>query len=135
MLFLEGIIWLFEDVVFDLRKLDDLVATDPEPVSTSVYGMRSFAQSLIWDQLHIKESMIRQKSRYKWLKEGDQNSKFFHAYLKARHGRNNILVLGIVIYSFKMLRGLKIVCLTISILYFKNQTFQDQGLKLLTLTI
>lgn len=39
----------FEDDVLDLRKLDDLAASDPESVSTSVSGMRSFVQSLVWD--------------------------------------------------------------------------------------
>ena len=40
-----------------------------------------------------KESFIRQKSRALWIKEGDQNSKYFHGCLKDRVNNNKILSL------------------------------------------
>lgn len=37
--------------------------------------------------------MLRQKSRQKWLSEGDANISFFHACIKARRARNQIVAL------------------------------------------
>lgn len=42
-----------------------------------------------------EESLIRQKSRVKWLKEGDLNTKFFYSTLKQRRRNNKIRCLEI----------------------------------------
>lgn len=36
------------------------------------------------------ESILRQKSRVRWLQEGDQNTRFFHSTVKRKRWRNNI---------------------------------------------
>jgi hypothetical protein len=46
-----------------------------------------------WEQLHAKESILRQKSRTKWCQDGDSNTRFFHASIKGRRRRNQIAML------------------------------------------
>ncbi|XP_071739945.1 uncharacterized protein [Rutidosis leptorrhynchoides] len=43
----------------------------------------------------IKMNMAREKSRVKWIHEGDENTKFFHSVFKRRHSRKNIRGLNI----------------------------------------
>ncbi|XP_071729113.1 uncharacterized protein [Rutidosis leptorrhynchoides] len=37
-----------------------------------------------------KTNMLKQKSRIKWALEGEENSKYFHNYIKKRSSKNNI---------------------------------------------
>ncbi|XP_071689538.1 uncharacterized protein [Rutidosis leptorrhynchoides] len=38
----------------------------------------------------IKANMVRQKSRVKWIHDGDENTKYFHSFFKRRNSRRNI---------------------------------------------
>jgi hypothetical protein len=49
----------------------------------------------LWRLLKCKDVLIRQRSRVKWLKDGDSNSKYFHGCLKARQRRNAISCLRV----------------------------------------
>lgn len=42
----------------------------------------------LWRLLKAKDLLLLQRSRLRWLKEGDANSKFFHKCLKLRSSRN-----------------------------------------------
>ncbi|XP_058775615.1 uncharacterized protein LOC131649887 [Vicia villosa] len=48
------------------------------------------ACSDFWFHLKIKENMLIQKSRLKWLNDGDCNSRYFHNIMKSRRIRNHI---------------------------------------------
>jgi hypothetical protein len=69
-----------EKTVKELNDIEELIAND-------VYDSNQFnSKELVkqyWDQIHTKDSLIRQKSRTKWVQEGDSNTRFFHASIEA----------------------------------------------------
>lgn len=48
-----------------------------------------------WSLLWLKDVQLFQRSRVKWINEGDENTSFFHAYIKSRSRRNGILTLKV----------------------------------------
>jgi len=49
----------------------------------------------LWRLLKAKDSLVVQRSRSKWLKEGDTNSNFFHNCVKSRASRNSLKALRV----------------------------------------
>lgn len=47
----------------------------------------------LWMSLNAKESLIRQKSKIKWIRDGDLNTLFFHACLAIRRRRNQLVAI------------------------------------------
>lgn len=58
-------------------------------------------------KMHIQESMIRQKSRCRWLKDDDQNSRFFHSFIKSIFHRNGISILKVGATLVQDIEGIK----------------------------
>ncbi|GAU42680.1 hypothetical protein TSUD_131080 [Trifolium subterraneum] len=54
---------------------------------------RGGIQKIFWDELHYKESLLKQKSRMRWAEDGDANSRYFHASLKGRRRRNQMVTI------------------------------------------
>lgn len=48
------------------------------------------AIELLKKWLNIEQSILKQKSRLKWLNEGDSSSSYFHASLEDRSSQNKI---------------------------------------------
>jgi len=82
-----------EKLVKDISMLDE----KGEEGSLEEVEVRLFKEKFeeLWRLLKAKDALIVQRSRAKWLKEGDANSKFFHNCLKSRMSRNTIKALKV----------------------------------------
>ncbi|XP_019223582.1 PREDICTED: uncharacterized protein LOC109205329 [Nicotiana attenuata] len=65
----------------DMKSLEDDSAVIDEEKKTKMELAK-------W--MEVEESIMKQKARVKWLKEGDSNNTYFHACVKNRHARNHI---------------------------------------------
>ncbi|XP_058768560.1 uncharacterized protein LOC131642301 [Vicia villosa] len=79
-----------EEGVRILNEGDELVDEEDAAVSLLEADRRRRASKDFWMNLKIKENMLIQKSRLKWLNDGDANSRYFHKVMKARRRRNHI---------------------------------------------
>ncbi|XP_019447347.1 PREDICTED: uncharacterized protein LOC109350578 [Lupinus angustifolius] len=72
----------------------DVLSIDLEGEESSLPQEKvALRQSLIvdwWKFLKMKNSLLFQKSKSRWLKQGDANTKFFHASIRSRRSRNQI---------------------------------------------
>lgn len=59
-------------------------------LSSEEVGLRKEKFDEMWKLLKCKEASLFQRSRSKWLKEGDENSKYFHRCVKARAAKNSL---------------------------------------------
>lgn len=75
----------------ELNQLDKIVA-DGGDINLD---QRKLLTAQFWKQLNDNESLLTQKSRSKWIVEGDANTKYFHACLKARRRRNQMIALKV----------------------------------------
>lgn len=78
-----------QKIVKELNDLDDSVCSG----SSQEVERKNKLSSQFWQQIHAKESLIRRKARYRWIMEGDANTKYFHACVKGRMRRNQLLAL------------------------------------------
>ncbi|GAU30605.1 hypothetical protein TSUD_62250 [Trifolium subterraneum] len=77
-----------EKTVKDMNEVEEMLANgDSHPI---FINSKELSKNF-WEQLHFKESLLQQKSRTKWIKEGDSNTRYFHASIKGRRRRNNVV--------------------------------------------
>jgi exonuclease III len=79
-----------DKTVRDLNDLEEQIAYGS--IDPSIINSKEKVKQF-WEQIHAKESILRQKSRTRWLQEGDNNTRFFHASIKGRRHRNQITML------------------------------------------
>lgn len=71
-----------------LNKLD--LEAESRELTPAEEESRKSLTSLMWQQKKAKESLLCQKSRFKWLQHGDSNSPFFHKRIWGRRVVNTI---------------------------------------------
>ncbi|XP_058783622.1 uncharacterized protein LOC131658332 [Vicia villosa] len=79
-----------EEGVKDIIFGDKLLELDSVELNPEIVKKRKEATNRFWTDLRIKENMLVQKSRLKWLNKEDSNSGFFHKVMKDRRRRNHI---------------------------------------------
>ncbi|XP_045791549.1 uncharacterized protein LOC123886261 [Trifolium pratense] len=79
-----------EKTVKDINDIEGLLGGDDMDVELT---RREGLNKDFWRQLHLKESLLKQKSRTRWVKEGDSNTRYFHESIKSRRRRNQLMAL------------------------------------------
>ncbi|KAH1232409.1 hypothetical protein GmHk_09G025071 [Glycine max] len=70
------------------KKLNDLEDSLPAHPSEQQIQQLKKTQSDLWEQSFLHESIVRQKSRSKWIKQGDGNTSYFHRIINFSRRRN-----------------------------------------------
>ncbi|KAL8462439.1 hypothetical protein ACS0TY_033457 [Phlomoides rotata] len=76
--------------IWKLDALDDTLGLEEHEII-----QRNHESALILSELQRKDSLLLQRARCNWLKNGDTNSRFFHCYINRRRKRNEILGLKV----------------------------------------
>jgi hypothetical protein len=84
---------LIRNLISSIRELD--LRGEQGLLVTSEVEERKKHFGELWRILKSKDVLAAQRSRVRWLQEGDTNSKFFHGCLKARQRRNTISCLQV----------------------------------------
>ncbi|MCH88892.1 RNA-directed DNA polymerase (Reverse transcriptase), partial [Trifolium medium] len=80
-------------VIEAIKELD--LKAESGPLTQVENDARSKGFSDLWGLLKCRDSRLFQRSRSRWLKEGDANTGFFHASVKRRGRCNSILALHV----------------------------------------
>ncbi|TYK26658.1 uncharacterized protein E5676_scaffold313G003080 [Cucumis melo var. makuwa] len=60
------------------------------PMSDVLSHQAGLSTETFWTAVRLEEASLRQKSRIRWLKLGDQNTAFFHRSVRSRMSRNTL---------------------------------------------
>lgn len=83
----------YKQIQEELNRLEE--QTIDKFLSPQEANVTKQLQQDLWAAAHSQESLLRQKSRSRWIKEGDYNSRYFHLLMNAN--RRNNLMKGILI--------------------------------------
>ena len=77
----------FKKIEQELNKLEE--STSDRHLSLQEVGMRKQLKEDLWVAAQSHESLLRQKARARWIREGDCNSRYFHLMINARRRHNS----------------------------------------------
>ncbi|KAH1197534.1 putative ribonuclease H protein [Glycine max] len=80
--------WGAYQLEVELNKLEE--DTLHRQMTDLEISRRKKLQEDLWVAAQAHETLLRQKSRTRWLKEGDCNTRFFHVMVNANRNRNSI---------------------------------------------
>ncbi|GAU39170.1 hypothetical protein TSUD_372700 [Trifolium subterraneum] len=69
-----------DKIAKELNEIEDLAANG---IGGLTFHNSKNLDKKFWEQLHHKENFLQQKSRTKWVQQGDSNTRFFHASITA----------------------------------------------------
>lgn len=64
-------------VVMELNELDIVISESNNDLKSLLGNKRRKVYNLVWINLKIKESILKKKSRQKWIKEWNLNTRYF----------------------------------------------------------
>ncbi|KAL8461664.1 hypothetical protein ACS0TY_032954 [Phlomoides rotata] len=76
--------------IWKLDAIDDTLGLEEQEII-----QRNHESALLLSELQRKDSLLHQRARCNWLKNGDTNSRFFHCFINRRRKRNEILGLKV----------------------------------------
>ena len=110
-------------LVVEIENLD--VKGEFGVLSCAEVEMRKLKFAEMWKLLKCKDASMFQRSKSKWLKEGDENSKYFYRCVKARDVKNSLKALKVDGGWVDNPTGVRKVVVD----YFKNQVTDDKWKK------
>jgi len=90
--------WSLSNGVIKAKKIQNLkrvlnileAGINDRTLSQAEVELKKYLLDQLWNAAYAFESMLRQKARLKWLKEGDNNSNYFHRLINHRRRHNAI---------------------------------------------
>lgn len=80
-----------EEVVMEMNEFDFFMCDFSQFVNLEMVKRRKDLTNFVWKNLQKNKSLLRQKSRQKWVIKGDFNTRYFHNVMKSRRRRNEIV--------------------------------------------
>ena len=71
-----------------LNKIE--ISSNDRQLTPSELAARKKMQEDLWSAAQAHESLLRQKARSKWLREGDCNSRYFHLIMNSKRRSNTV---------------------------------------------
>nr|XP_009779524.1 PREDICTED: uncharacterized protein LOC104228698 [Nicotiana sylvestris] len=79
---------MVETTMVNQTECQEKIQKDPKNAELIEDKVRLMKESIKWNA--AKEQFLRQKSKIQWMRQGDQNTKYFHSVIKGKRNTNRI---------------------------------------------